>query len=245
MKPVRILIVDDDPLAQAVLVDLCRRQPQGADPVTVGSGADAIEEIRLTPPDLVLLDVELGDMSGFDVLRSLESTNPPPVVLVTGHEEHALRAFEAGAVDYLMKPVLPSRFEAALARLRSRELGRTTAATQMPSRAQSSQSAPLRLVGEKGRRLHFLPTDAIDYIAADGNYVTLHVGASHYLRRDSIKHLTPLLAPHGFERIRRDTLINISRVAFAEKQPQATIVFTMLCGARLTSRSGFRLQGID
>ncbi len=238
----RILIVDDDPLAQAVLVDLCRRHPEEADPVTVGSGADAIEEIRLTPPDLVLLDVELGDMSGFDVLRALESTSPPPVVLVTGHEKHALRAFEVGAIDYLMKPVVPSRFEAALARLRSREPGRLTAGATTPSR---SQSTPLRLVGEKGRRLHFLPVESIDYIVADGNYVTLHVGDSQYLRRDSIKHLTTLLAPHAFERIRRDTLINLSRVAFAERQPQATIVFTMLTGARLTSRSGFHLHDIE
>jgi two-component system, LytTR family, response regulator len=242
MELVRILIVDDDPLARAVLVDLCRRQPEQADPVTVGSGADAIEEIRVSPPDLVLLDVELGDMTGFDVLRSLDSSNPPPVVLVTGHEEHALQAFELGAIDYLMKPVVPSRFAAALARLRSRGSGGPTGVATPPVR---SGAAPLRLVGEKARRLHFLPVDAIDYIVAAGNYVTLHAGAGQYLRRDSIKHLTTLLAPHGFERIRRDTLINLNRVAFAEKQPQATIVFTMLCGARLTSRSGFHLQGIE
>ncbi len=240
MKPVRILIVDDDPLSRAVLVDLCRRQPERADPVTVESGADAIEEIRVTPPDLVLLDVELGDMSGFDVLRSLESSNAPPVVLVTGHEEHALRAFEIGAIDYLLKPVVASRFEGALARLRSRELGAPTTAA-----ASRTQSQPLRLVAEKGRRLHFLPVDTIDYIVADGNYVTLHVGESEYLRRDSVKRLAVLLAFDGFERICRDTLINLSRVAFAEKHPQATIVFTMLCGSRLTSRSGFHLQGIE
>jgi two-component system LytT family response regulator len=240
VKFVRILIVDDDPLARAVLVDLCRRQADQADPVTVGSGADAIAEIRVAPPDLVLLDVELGDMSGFDVLRCLESSNPPPVVLVTGHEEHALRAFEIGAIDYLMKPVVPSRFEAALARLRSRGLGRTSSAT-----ASRSQTTPMRLVAERGRRLHFLPVDVIDYIVADGNYVTLHVGDSQYLRRDSIKHLTTLLTPYAFERIRRDTLINLDRVAFAEKQPQATIIFTMLCGARLASRSGFHLQSIE
>ena len=236
----RILIVDDDPLARAVLVDLCRRQPEQADPVTVGSGADAIEEIRISPPDLVLLDVELGDMSGFDVLRSLESSNPPPVVLVTGHEEHALQAFEFGAIDYLMKPVAPSRFDATLARLRARDSSRNR-----PGATAFRSHTPIRLVGEKARRLHFLPVDVIDYIIADGNYVTLYVGESQYLRRDSVKHLTTLLAPHAFERIRRDTLINLNRVAFAEKQPQAAIVFTMLCGARLTSRSGFRLQGIE
>jgi two-component system LytT family response regulator len=208
--------------------------------VTVGSGAEAIEEIRIAPPDLVLLDIELGDMSGFDVLRSLESRNPPPVVLVTGHEEHALRAFEIGAVDYLMKPVVPSRFDAALARLRSRELGRINSAT-----ASRPQNTHLRLVAEKARRLHFLPLDGIDYIVADGNYVTLYAGDSQYLRRDSIKHLASLLTPQGFKRIRRDTLINLNRVAFAEKQPHATIVFTMLCGIRLTSRSGFHLQGLE
>jgi DNA-binding LytR/AlgR family response regulator len=87
--------------------------------------------------------------------------------------------------------------------------------------------------------------DDIDYIVVDGNYVTLHVGDSQYLRRDSIKHLTTLLTPHAFERIRRDTLINLNRVAFAEKHPQATIIFTMLCGTRLTSRSGFHLQSIE
>jgi DNA-binding LytR/AlgR family response regulator len=80
---------------------------------------------------------------------------------------------------------------------------------------------------------------------ADGNYVAIYVSDNEYLRRDSIKHLATMLEPRGFAHFRRDTLINLNRVAFAEKQPQATIVFTMLCGSRLTSRSGFRLQGVE
>jgi two-component system, LytTR family, response regulator len=237
---VKILIVDDDPLARAVLMDLCQRDPERGDALAVGTGAAAIEAIRGTSPDLMLLDVELGDMSGFDVLRSLDPGSSPPFMLVTGHEKHALRAFEIGAVDYLVKPIVPSRFAAAMARFRTRETTRVTAGT--PNRRQST---PNRLVAERGKRLHFLLVEAIDYIVANGNYVTLYVGECEYLRRDSIKHLATILEPCGFDRIRRDTLVNLNRVAFAEKQPQATIVFTMLSGSRLTSRSGFRLQGVE
>jgi two-component system LytT family response regulator len=221
-------------------MDLCQRDPNRRATVAVDSGAAAIEAIRGTSPDLVLLDVELGDMSGFDVLRSLEPGSSPPVMLVTGHDKHALHAFEIGAIDYLMKPIIPSRFEAAMARFRSRVTSRMTRDTQS-----HRPSTPARLVAERSKRLHFLLVDSIDYIVADGNYVTIHVGESEYLRRDSIKHLATILEPRGFDRIRRDTLINLNRVAFAEKQPQATIVFTMLSGSRLTSRSGFRLQGIE
>lgn len=236
----RILIVDDDPRACDVLINLCRQDPQAADAVAVGSGAAAIEAIRGSAPDLVLLNVELGDMSGFDVLRSLDPGSSPPVMLVTGHDEHALRAFEIGAIDYLMKPIVPERFETAMARFRSWQTGRVKIDTQ-----HRAQSTPARLVAEKGKRLHFLLVDDIDYIVADGNYVIIYAGGSNYLRRDSLKHLVTKLEPRGFTRIRRNTLINLNKVAFAERQPQATIVFTMLSGSRLTSRSGFRLQGIE
>lgn len=229
----RVVIVDDEPLARSRLVHLCQEQADLQVVAQAASGADAIEAIKAHQPDLVLLDVELQDMSGFDVLRSLQSTDGPLAIMVTAHPEHAMEAFDSNAVHYLSKPVDGHRLGNAIGRARSRlSLDRSGPAAAPGSLRQ--------ITGEKAHRLYFIDVETIDYVESDANYVTLHVGDERYLARNTIKHLAGALAPASFVRIERSVLLNLRRVAFAERLDRGAFVFTLRNGQRLVSSSTYR-----
>jgi two-component system, LytTR family, response regulator len=227
----RIVIVDDEPLARSRLVHLCQQHAGLQVVAQAASGADAIEAIKTHQPDLVLLDVELQDMSGFDVLRSLESREGPLAIMVTAHPEHAMRAFDSNAVHYLTKPVDGRRLSNAIVRAQNRlSLVRTDPAV----------NSLRQITGEKAQRLYFIDVETIDYVESEANYVALHVDDEQYLARNTMKHLADVLAPLGFVRIERSLLINLRRVAFAERLDRGAFVFTLRNGRRLISSSTYR-----
>jgi two-component system LytT family response regulator len=227
----RIVIVDDEPLARSRLVHLCQEHAGLQVVAQASSGADAIEAIKVHRPDLVLLDVELQDMTGFDVLRSLESREGPLAIMVTAHPEHAMQAFESDAVHYLTKPVDGRRLVSAIGRARSR-LSLERSGTAVNSLRQ--------ITGEKAQRLYFIDVETIDYVESEANYVALHVEDERYLARNTMKHLAGVLGPLGFVRIERSLLINLRRVAFAERLDRGAFEFTLRNGRRLVSSSTYR-----
>lgn len=243
----RTVIVDDEPLARSQLQRLCRAHSDLEVVAEADSGAAAIETIRGHRPDLVLLDVELRDMTGFDVLAALNARNAPLTIMVTAYPQHAAEAFNTQAIDYVTKPVAPQRFGAAIERARARQtsssiagLSRQIAEEVRASLRALSLAGPVQLVGEKARCLHFIEPDTVDYIESDGNYVTIHVGEERYITRNSVKNLARLLVPVGFVRIERSLLLNLRRVAFAEKVGRSTFAFTLRTGRRLASGRTYR-----
>jgi two-component system, LytTR family, response regulator len=249
----RTLIVDDEPLACARLSRMCRQRPELQVVAEAGSGAAAIAAIRAHHPDLVLLDVELQDMTGFDVLRALDIDQDPVAIMVTAHPEYALQAFATEAVDFLTKPVDAERFASAIARARRRvtQSERATApmhqpAASMPASIGERLAAPQsRLVGERAHRLYFLEVGNVDYVESDGNYVLIHCGDERYISRNTLKHLGAALAPLGFLRIEKSLLINLRRIAFAERIGQGEFAFTMRGGQRLVSSRSYRRAIIE
>jgi two-component system, LytTR family, response regulator len=242
----RVLIVDDEPMARLRLARLCE---QRGDLEVVGqaeSGAGAIEAIRTQRPDLVLLDVELQDMTGFDVLRALPAQAEPLAIMVTVHPHHALRAFEFAALDYLTKPVDVGRFGHAIERAQLRlrpalapvleELVAELRTDVLNTAAGGAQT----IVGENARRLYVLEAASVDYVEADGNYVVIHVGKDRYISRNTMQRLSSMLAPLGFVRIERSLLVNLRRVAYVERIGQGEFAFTMRTGTRLTSSRSHR-----
>jgi len=169
----------------------------------------------------------------------------PRVIMVSAHT-----ALRVGAVDYQMKPVTADRFATAIETVRVRRKSAFTAPVRDKSAA-SSQSvnsahskrprSTTRLIGEDRDRLYFIAVDDVDYIEADGNYLLIHVGNQKYVRRDTLKRVAFELRDEEFEWIRRSTLINLSRVMFAEKLSHGALAFTLASGARLVSRTGIRL----
>jgi two-component system LytT family response regulator len=245
----RVVIVDREPLARSILVRLCRTT-DGVDVVAeADSGAGAIHEIRSHHPDVVLLDFQLPDMTGFDLLRSLRGDGAPLAIVVTAQWEHALRAFDAGVLDYLTKPVSADRFQEAIRRARDRcepmTAGFAQSSLQTAWRASARAELAGRrqlLVGERERRLYLLDPNKVDYIEAYKKNVRIWAGPESYISRDRIKELAVRLAPAGFLRIERSRLVNVRAIAYIERLGHGMYSFTLTNGTCFESTPTYRAE---
>jgi two-component system LytT family response regulator len=202
-KPTKIntLIADDEKLARSNLTILLRRDPDIEIVSECGSGAEALSQIRCKRPDLVFLDVQMPECDGFDVLELLGGEQPPALVFVTAYDQYALRAFEAGALDYLLKPFSNARFGKALDRAKERvRLGK--------NRSRKVDRFVIKNAGE----VLFLKISEIDWIEAADYYACLHVGPRTHLIRRSMSDLDRDLDQSAFCRIHRSTIVNLNRI---------------------------------
>jgi two-component system LytT family response regulator len=195
------VIVDDEPLARSNLAVLLRLDPKIEIVAECGSGIEAPSVIRDLKPDLLFLDVQMPECDGFDVLELLGNDVPPAVVFVTAYDQYALRAFEAGALDYLLKPFDNARFDLALKRARQKiDLGKN-----LPRKLE-------RLAIKNAGQVSFLKTSEIDWIEAADYYACLHVAQRTHMLRRSISELEQDLDPAIFCRIHRSTIVNLDRI---------------------------------
>jgi two-component system LytT family response regulator len=201
ISPIRTVIVDDEPLARANLSVLLRLDPEIEIVSECGSGLHAPEEIRRAKPDLLFLDVQMPECDGFDVLELLGKEVPPAIVFVTAYDQYALRAFEAGALDYLLKPFDDARFHLAVDR-----------AKQKIARGKGQPKRLEFLTIKTAGQVAFIRQPEIDWIEAADYYVGLHVGPKTHLLRRSISELEQDLDPAVFCRIHRSTIVNLNRV---------------------------------
>jgi len=223
-----VLVVDDEPLARARLRRLVEEEP---DLRLIGecvNGEEAVAAIRAASPRLVFLDVDMPDMTGFDVLEAVPATRRPAVVFVTAYDEFAVRAFEVHALDYLLKPFDASRFATTLARVRSQLRSPRDASLEplaalleeMRTRQQSLERSlrqpgaawPERLVVRSGQELVFVRVRDIDWLSSADNYVEIHIGRTVHLLRETLSNVERRLDPEHFLRIRRDAIVNLDRV---------------------------------
>ncbi len=196
---IRALIVDDEPLARTNLRVLLRPHSDVEIVGESGAGTDALEKIRRNKPDLVFLDVQMPECDGFDVLEMLGRDVPRAVIFVTAYDQYALKAFEAGALDYLLKPFDDARFELALSRAREKLRRGPT-------------SASSRVTVKSGGQILFVEPGDIDWIEAADYYACLHVGAKRHLLRRSMAELEQDLDPNVFCRLHRSAIVNLARV---------------------------------
>jgi two-component system LytT family response regulator len=199
----RVLIVDDEPPARRKVRRFLERDAEPLEIAEAGSGAEAIATIGSFDPDLVFLDVQMPGMDGFAVLEAVPARRFH-VVFLTAHDAHALRAFEAEALDYLLKPVDPERFERVLERARQK-------VTRAPQRFLK------RLLVEKNGREIFLPVEQLDWAEAVRNNIVLHAGRETYTIRGTLEGLARQLDPEQFARISRSAIVNLDSVK--EMQP--------------------------
>jgi two-component system, LytTR family, response regulator len=226
------MVVDDEPLARKNLTALLRRDPQVSKIDECGSGARAIQEIQKTPPDLLFLDVQMPECDGFDVLEQLGSAMPSAVVFVTAHDVYALRAFDAGALDYLLKPFDDARFIKALER-----------AKEKINHSQPRDQRPVeRLVVKNAGQVLFLSVGEIDWIEAADYYACLHVGSHTHLLRRTLSDLERELQATEFCRIHRSVLVNLKRVRGLELRSDGEYEVLLTSGERLRMSRRFRKQ---
>lgn len=239
----RVLVVDDEPLARERIRDHLAKE---TDVEVVGEAADghtAVEMIQAEKPDLVLLDVQMPELDGFEVLDQLETDEMPLVIFITAHDDHALRAFEVRALDYLLKPVDTERFQAAMASARTRlqDAKNTDFRKEVLDLLDSRrEKAAERLVVKSEGRVVFVSTDEIDWIEAAGNYAKLHVEDDEYLIRETMIGLERKLDGKNFVRIHRSAIVNLERVREMQPLFHGEYSIKLTTGAELTLSRGYR-----
>ncbi len=216
---IRVLVADDEPLARRGVRQLLAPH---RDMTVVGearNGAETLTALDALSPDLLFLDVQMPEMDGFEVLRARGSDRMPAVVFVTAHDQFAVSAFEAHALDYLVKPLHVGRFEAALERVRERlrlleaaDLAVRLAALLEAERAEREKSGVERLVVPIATGELVIPVAEIDWIGADDYYACLHMGAKSHLLRESLASLEQRLDPRRFARVHRSAIVQIDRI---------------------------------
>ena len=243
-QALRVMIVDDEPLARENLRRLLAREG-GVDVVGEAADAEAATAlIRSTRPDLVLLDVRIRDGNGFEVLDRIEPDARPPVVFVSAHDEHAVRAFSVRAIDYLLKPIEAHRLHAAIDRARDHvAMKRRLVEQERDSEpgAEGAASAPLaRFVVRSVGKILLVDVADIDWIEAAGNYVRLHLGEESHLFRETMNNMEGRLDGRRFVRIHRSRIVNTDRIKEMQPWFNGEYVVVLQNGTRLTLSRGYR-----
>ena len=210
----RTIIVDDERMARTRLRRMLENDPDVEIVAECADGLAAISAVQEESPDLLLLDIQMPGMDGFGVLEALGTERTPEVVFVTAYDEHAIRAFEEHALDYLMKPVSPERFTKMLARVRER---RTHAQRDQESLLEmlaqrKAEARGTRLVVRSGERTTFVSPEEIDWVEAAGNYAILHLGKRTHILRETMSGLESQLPGEMFCRVSRSAILNLRRV---------------------------------
>ena len=259
--PVRAIIVDDEPLARAHLRSLLRERGDVDVVGECGYGRSAIDQIRELAPQLVLLDIQMPELDGLEVIRAIGPSEMPAVIFVTAYDEHALEAFEVHAFDYLLKPVSRPRLTRAidrvvgLLRAESSEAAADTAADLAASplaaliealRSERSERASLdRIAVKVDGRVLFVRVSEIDWVGADDDVVRIHAGKAVYTHRSTLTHLEERLPASRFLRIHRSTLVNVDRIREIQPWFQGDWVLILTDGTRLHSGKSYRARVRD
>lgn len=234
-----MVIADDEPLARERLRDLLGREASVEIVAEAGDGRAALEAINNHKPDLVFLDIQMPELTGFEVVAELPRERLPAMVFVTAYDEFALKAFEVHAVDYVLKPVDPERLQTALRRAMERIRSGQTA--ELNSRVQSllaemrpEARQPDRIAVKSGNRVFLVKIEDIDWVEADDNYVVLHVGNERHMQRSTIAAMEEKLPEQKFVRISRSAMVNIDRIKELQPLFHGEYVVILKTGAKLT-----------
>jgi two-component system LytT family response regulator len=243
----RVVVADDEPIGRQRLVRLLQAEPETEVVATCADGEQAVEAIREHAPDIVLLDIQMPHLDGFEVVAALGDALQPAVIFVTAHDQYAVRAFEVHAFDYLLKPVDQDRLREAMVRA-------TSGSSRAPHGTATRRILTLleelnarerirgreRLVVRTPERAFFLRSDSIDWIEAAGKFVHLHVGRAVHALRESMAELEQELDPGRFLRISRSVIVNLDRIQEIQPWFQGDYVLILTDGTRLTSTRGYR-----
>jgi len=232
------IIVDDEELARKLLHEYLASSRDIDILAECANGFDAVKAISERKPDLVFLDVQMPKLDGFEVLELIGSD--VAVIFVTAFDQYAMKAFDAHAVDYLLKPFSQERFDKALDRARQRLGEKTPPAPELARAARPPEQHLERIVVKDGVRVHIIPVAKLDYAEAQDDYVALHSQGKSFLKQQTISSLETSLDPQRFVRIHRSIIVNLERVAKIEPYAKDSRVAILSDGTQLqVSRAGY------
>jgi two-component system LytT family response regulator len=238
--PLRVAVVDDEPLARAVLCEYLAAEPNVEVVAQCANGFEAVKAVAELTPDLLLLDVQMPKLDGFEVLDLVG--RDVAVVFTTAYDQYALRAFEVHAVDYLLKPISAERLSDALARVRER-LGRgeRAASPGAMAAAKPREGHANRVLVRDGPRVHVIPVDKVDYVQAQDDYVCFRSEGKDHLKEQTLAEVEASLDPKAFVRIHRSYLLNLARLVRVDQDERENRVAVLTDGRRLpVSRAGYQ-----
>lgn len=237
-KKWKALIVDDEELARYIIREMLSAHAEMEVAAECANGIEAVKAVAEHKPDLIFLDVQMPKLTGFDVLELIGTDIP--VIFVTAFDQHAMRAFDVHAVDYLLKPVSMERFEAALQRAKSRMGEKKLKPEDLSAAARPPQQFLERLVVKDGTKVTLIPTGKLDYAEAQDDYVALASQGKKHLKQQTIASLEACLDPSCFVRIHRSYIVNLERVVRIEPYGKDSRIAILSDGNRLpVSRAGY------
>ena len=233
----RVLVVDDEPVARAGIVSLLARDAELEVAGQCGDGRSAVDAIRALKPDLVLLDVQMPEMDGFEVITEVGVEQMPPVVFITAWDQFAVRAFEVHALDYLLKPFDDERFAASIDRVK--RAARAGNVGELAERLAALVQAPTgsgwltRIVVRKASGAVFVPIEDVDWIEAADYCARIHARGKVHVIRETMQRLEEKLDPARFFRVHRSGIVNLDRVREMQPTPQGDHVLVLTDGSRV------------
>jgi len=241
---IRTVIVDDEDLARQVVRELLAEHPEIAIVAECANGFEAVKMVTELKPDLVFLDIQMPKLDGFEVLELIGTEMA--IIFATAYDQHALRAFEVHAVDYLLKPFGSERFNQALARAKQRLGGKLPSPSELKASTRAPGEYAERIVVRDGARVHIIPISKLDYAEAQDDYVALASEGKKHLKQQTISSIESSLDPNRFLRVHRSYVVNLEKVTKIEPYGKDTHVAILSDGARLpVSRAGYsRLRAV-
>ncbi|HET6703157.1 MAG TPA: LytTR family DNA-binding domain-containing protein [Gemmatimonadaceae bacterium] len=236
----RVLIVDDEPLARRGVRARLMGMPDVEIAGEADSGLTAVSEIERLRPDVVLLDVQMPELDGFGVIDAIGVDHMPLTIFLTAYDTHAVKAFDANALDYLLKPLDDERFRLAMTRARTRLAEHTQGSHSRQLAAMLAGAAEQRIVLRDGSRVLLFDQQDIDWLGADGDYVRVHAKGRSYLVRHTMAAMEARLDPKQFARVHRSAIVNISRVSEVRRRGDRDHVVVLRDGTKLKVGRAFR-----
>lgn len=241
----RALIVDDEPLARKRIRRLLANEPDISIMGECGSGREAVQVIQGTCPDLLFLDIQMPEVDGFEVLQAIQVKQMPTIIFTTAYDQHALKAFEVHALDYLLKPFKQERFKDAVrrAKIQFAKNGSHAASPGLAAlieRLQARQNYLDRFMVKSSSRVVLVKANEVDWIESAANYALLHAGDQTHIVRETMQDLELKLSPKTFQRISRSMIVNMERIKELQPMGKGQYVIILTNGKRLAMSRGIR-----
>ncbi|MBE7178300.1 MAG: LytTR family transcriptional regulator DNA-binding domain-containing protein [Mucilaginibacter polytrichastri] len=237
---IKVLVIDDEPLARLVVLEYLRNYTEIELLAECGDGFEGSKAILQHKPDLIFLDVQMPKINGFEMLELIDE--PPAVIFTTAFDEFAIKAFEASAIDYLLKPFTRERFDRAMAQFLSRynSQGKPAAENNPASQLPQLPGQEERIVVKTGTKIRIIPVQDIWYLKADDDYVSIYTAEGRFLKSKTMQHFEQTLPAREFVRVHRSYLVHVNQVSRIEPYEKDSHIAVLSCGDRVpVSRSGY------
>ena len=235
----KVIIIDDEPLARSIVKEFLQKHPQLQLAAECGDGFEGLKAIQQHQPELIFLDIQMPKINGFEMLELLEQT--PAVIFTTAFDEYAIKAFEAHAIDYLLKPFNQDRFDKAIAKWNEqRSKGHEKATQELLETASHSPSQSQRIVIKDGSKIKIIPVHDVQYLEAADDYVKIHTKDGYFLKNKTMNHFEQVLDGQQFVRSHRSYIVNVQQITRIDPYEKDSHVAILRSGVKVpVSRSGY------